>query len=212
MVTQRLVRGLELDTFDDDDLSRLGRAFRHDLVARGGPAALAEAVALVRVMQADRVRVLEQGLLEEVALRRQLHDTFRYSIDLMLLAAGAQARSSSIAGLVEAFAWCSTIRDLKEDLARGLVNIPAEVLAAARVRDLGDVDGIRRVPVIASWLNAEARRAEHHLDAADAAISALQERRARRLLAMFARSIRRYLDRFPARHGLVASQSSAISG
>ena len=211
-VSGRLLRGLEHGTFADDDLSRLGAAFRADLLERGGADALAQAVALVRVMQYDRVRVRDGLVLGEADLRRQLRDTFRHSLDLMLLAAGARARCDEVPTLVEAFGWCSTVRDLDQDLARGLVNIPREVLATAHAQDLHDAAALRRDPAVAAWLDASARDAERQLDAADAAIAALGEPRARRLLGLFARSIRRYLDRFPARDAARAAQSSAISG
>lgn len=211
-VAAQLIHALERGEFGDDDLSRLAAAFRRDLLARGGDAALAEAIALLRTMQADRVRVLEQRLLDAAALRRQLNDTFRHSVDLLLLAAGAHARSAQVPALIDAFAWCSTVRDLDEDLARGLVNIPREVVAEARVADLRDAVQVRRDPAVASWLRAEAARAERDLDEADRSIAELDDAKTRRILGRFARSMRRYLARFPDRDAPAQAQSSAISG
>lgn len=212
LVSERLVHGLESGDFSEDDLSRLGAAFREDLLQRGGSDALAQAIALLRVMQADRVRVRDGLLLDEPALHGQLHDTFRHSVDLMLLAAGSPVRSGAVPGLIAAFAWCSVVRDLDEDLARGLVNLPRGVVEAAAIRDLRDPAEVRGNAVVAAWLASEARRAAQALDAADAQVAALHDRHARRLLAMFARSIRRYLGRFPARGLTGTPQSSAISG
>jgi membrane-associated phospholipid phosphatase len=209
----QLVVSLESGAFADGDLSRLAQAFRADLLERGGAGALGSAIALMRTMQFDRRRVLYRQLLEADALRAQLGETFRHSVDLMLLAARSPVRALEVPELIEAFSWCSTIRDLDEDLARGLVNIPLDVMRESGMDPwLDPACDIRAAPAVAAWLNSEARRAERMLDGADSQLARLADAKGRRILVMFARSIRRYLRLFPEATGRPALQSSAISG
>ena len=56
----------------------------------------------------------------------------------MLRAIGSDVSSKDVPHLIDAFGWCSTMRDLEEDLEAGLINIPADTLAAAGL-DSGDL-------------------------------------------------------------------------
>jgi fatty acid desaturase len=196
--------------FGDDDLMRLARAFAGDLRAAGGEAAVAEAVELIREMQVDRRRVLAgvaggpaAAALDTAALRRHQRRTFARSVDLMLIAGGAELRAADVPELIEAFGWCSTMRDLREDLAAGLVNVPREVLAAAAAEDASasDPEALLASAAARRWLGEELARAERHLAATDHRLAALRGRRGARVLRRFARSIRGFVGRrFPRLH------------
>ena len=123
---------LESGAFAKDDLGRLGAAFRADLLARGGPEALAKAVALMKRMCIDRERVLATQVSSETELAELHRATFRGSLDLMLIAANSPLRASDVPELVEALGWCSAVRDLEDDLGHGLINLPRDVVQAAQ--------------------------------------------------------------------------------
>jgi membrane-associated phospholipid phosphatase len=181
-VADELVASLETGEFAAHDLARLGAAFRADLLARGGPPALETAIRLVRAMRRDRQRVLAGEILERAALQAQHRATFEPSVDLMMLAADSPLRAADVPELIAALAWCSTVRDLDADLARGLINVPADVMARARAEP----------HALRDWLAEERVAAIPLLDACDARIARLRGRRGARLLAKFARSMRRY--------------------
>lgn len=190
----------------DDDLMRLARAFTGDLRRAGGPAALGRALALIREMQTDRRRVLHataEGAAASALPRSELREhhrrTFGLSVDLLLIAGGSELRAADVPELIEAFGWCSTMRDLREDLAAGLVNIPREILAAAcpaAARDpTGDPEALLASPAVRRWLRDEHARACRHLDDTDRRLATLRGRRGARTLRRFARSIRDFARR-----------------
>jgi hypothetical protein len=133
-------------------------------------------------LRRDRQRVLAKEVLDRTALDAQHRATFEPSVDLMLLAADSPLRAADVPELITALAWCSTVRDLDADLARGLVNIPADVMARAR----------NEPRAVSEWLDAERKAAIPLLDACDSRIAGLRGQRGAKLLARFSRSMRRY--------------------
>jgi hypothetical protein len=153
----------------NDSLARLVRALFADLDAD----ARNEFIALVRTMQRDRLRVLERAQWTEAQLDAHHHETFTRSVNLMLITAGCTARAHEVPSLIRAFAWCSVVRDLDDDQCKGLNNIPR------------DVD-------VAHWLRTVHERACDDLARAAREVAALSDTRARRILAIFVKSIGSY--------------------
>ena len=179
--------------FGQHDLARLGAAFRAELLARGDLQSLAVAIGLMRSMRRDRERVLSRELLPAPALIELHRATFRGSLDLLLLAADSPLRAADVPDLVDAFGWCSTVRDLDEDLEHGLVNIPREVVEQAiTIVPAAPLAALTETRAVQEWSERERQRALTLLDAADARLNELHDRRGAMLLRMFARSIRRY--------------------
>jgi hypothetical protein len=208
-VGRELAAALESGHFPRTELGRLGAAFRADVLERAGEPALATAVALLRRMCVDRERVLAVRLSTPAELAELHRATFRGSLDLMLIAADSPLRAQDVPELVEALGWCSALRDLDDDLAQGLVNLPREVAEAAR-RESG-----RAAPVgwihtraVREWRAAERERGVQLLDRADARLEGLQQRGGA-LLRRFARSMRRYSS---ASSGATHRPSSAGAG
>lgn len=192
-VADGLIIALESGHFAADDLGRLGAAFRADLLARGGPAALATAVALLERMCVDRERVLS-SLTSNAAELTELHRaTFRGSLDLMLIAANSPLRADDVPELVEALGWCSTVRDLGDDLSHGLINMPQEIALAAQAESAAAAPAQwRETRAVRDWLESERTRGHALLDRADARLRNFDGVRGGALLRRFARSMRRY--------------------
>ncbi len=125
-----------------------------ELDRRGGRGMLTE---LVEVLIEDRRRMDERRTMSAAALAAHHRRTFRLSLDLTLLAAGSDLRAEDAPELVEALAWCSPVRDLEEDLAKGLINIPEEVLA--QVPGAAAPRAILASEPVKDWLRTEHRRA-----------------------------------------------------
>ena len=122
----------------------------------------------------------------------------------MLAAQQAALRAADVPELVEALGWCSTFRDLREDLGAGIVNVPREVLLAAGIRTAPaiDADELLAAPPMRAWMMSERALALARLDATDARLRALRGRSGARALGVFARSVRnfasvRFAKRFP---------------
>jgi membrane-associated phospholipid phosphatase len=192
-VADEMLASLESGEFASHELARLGAAFRHELLARGGPEALASAIALLRAMRNDRCRVLERRVCSREQLRDIHHATFAHSLDAMLLAADSPIRHHEVPLLLEVLGWCSTVRDLREDLAQGLVNIPREVFDSASAERPGvPLPLLVETRAVQRWLAEEKLRARELLDRTDTQLAGLSGKRGAALLRRFAGSMRRY--------------------
>ncbi len=164
-----IVRQMRSGNFATDRLALLAEALTEDLRALQTEAddPVAETIALIQHMCVERERV-EKGLIfDQSQLRRHHRKTFVYSLNLLLIALAARTRAKDVPELIEAFGWCSTVRDLEEDLGHGLVNVPADVVAAAvmegatpdRVTEFVSTQAVR------SWFGSELERSESLLRA-----------------------------------------------
>ncbi|MBV9492684.1 MAG: phosphatase PAP2 family protein [Acidobacteria bacterium] len=127
---------------------------------------------LIREMRLDRLRLGERWT--AAPLEEHHRRTFALSVDLMLQLTGCRTRATEVMPLVDALAWCSVFRDLDDDLAKGLINIPLEVTDAE------------------AWSRDEHARALRTLRESENAIAALSDRKAQRILGVFQRSIEKF--------------------
>lgn len=166
-------------------LAPLAAFVQEELDRRGGREKLEE---LAEVLIEDRQRMDARRTMSAAALAAHHRRTFRLSLDLTLIAAGSELRATDAPELVEALAWCSPIRDLKEDLAKGLINIPEEVLA--------------RVPAAVAPLDSEAVKdwlQEEHRKGAEA-IEALGGKTSSPVFAAFHRALAAYERKYRRLH------------
>ena len=112
------------------------------------------------------------------------------------------------------------MRDLEEDLGRGLVNIPAEVVTAAEAQGAParSHDALVATDAVRTWMSDELTLARSHLDAAESRLTELatahppRDPRGVALLSMFTRSIRRWATaRAPARYPFLPAHDSPQS-
>lgn len=137
-------------------LAPLATSVLAELEARGGRGKLEE---LVEVLIEDRRRMDARRTMPAADLAAHHQRTFRLSLDLTLLAAGSDLRAEDAPELVDALAWCSPVRDLEEDLAKGLINIPEEVLAKVPADS-----EILSASSVKAWLRAEHQRGAEAID------------------------------------------------
>lgn len=152
-----------------------------DLLARSLQSALPEfserIMALITEMVLDRKRVRERLLLPEALLKEHLERTFSLSLDLMLAASEATVSSANVPSLSPLLGWCSVVRDLKEDLELGLLNVPEEIVASGRVRE---------------WFESELEEARLLFQRAEIELKTLKGRSGHGLLKLFHRSVEKY--------------------
>jgi phytoene/squalene synthetase len=178
----------------DTVLSRLGAAFAaalRSLPVLPGDDPSRDVLILLQAMRRDAQRVADRVWLPAAELQAHLRLTFHHSVNLLLIAAQLQTRARHVPDLVAALGWCSVVRDLSEDLGKGLVNVPAEV--ARQVAVPGAALNPSH-PEMQRWLAAERLIALDHLRASARTLQAITatDPRAARLLGMFHRSILRY--------------------
>jgi membrane-associated phospholipid phosphatase len=154
-----------------------------ELDRRGGREKLEE---LIEVLIEDRRRMDARRTLSAATLAAHHRKTFRLSLDLTLIAAGSDLRAEDAPELVDALAWCSPIRDLEEDLAKGLINIPEEVLAQVPGESLSDLRSLLASEPVKAWLREEHRKAILPPRPGDSVLSTLH-----RALATYEKKYRR---------------------
>lgn len=83
---------------------------------------------LICTMLFDYNRVKNKIILSKKELIEHHHKTFSDSLDIVLMALDSKLRTSDVPTILDIFAWCSTIRDLEEDIQKGLINIPSDIV------------------------------------------------------------------------------------
>lgn len=134
-------------------------------------------VKLFEVLLEDRRRMDARRALPAVELAELHRKTFLYSFNLTFILSGAMARAAAEPELIGALCWVSPIRDLREDLDKGLINIPAEVLERGTVDD---------------WLRAEHERGAACIAALGQRVDAARDPRSRAILATFHKALAAY--------------------
>jgi hypothetical protein len=174
-IVEELLAAMAGRSFTNDPLSRLTGA----LFALLDAPAQKHFIELVREMRRDRERVRGGEVWPSERLDEHHRRTFHLSLDLLLIVTGCRARAADVPQLVDALAWCSTFRDLPDDLRRGLINIPEQVW------NRGD-DTFR------AWAREQRDRAVINLRASSTSIRRLDDPGARRVLGIFQASIERF--------------------
>lgn len=179
---------------DDDTLARLGAAFEaalRTLPLRPGDDPRRDVLALLQAMRLDARRVATRSVLPGAQIREQLRGTFHHSLNILLIAARLRTRAAQVPDLVASMGWCSVVRDLGEDLRKGLVNVPSDVVT--RVQATGG-ELTANHPEIRRWLAEEKLAVRTHVDRSAVALRAIaaDDPGAGRLLGMLHRSVARY--------------------
>ncbi|MGM9480977.1 fatty acid desaturase [Roseateles sp. NT4] len=197
LIVDELMQAIREDRYGDDELMRLGQALVADLRSIGRPSAVDDLLAVMAVMRSDRCRVVEQSIWELEALRQHHRNTFTLSLNLLLAARGSDLRAADAPELIEAFGWCSVVRDLREDLQAGLVNVPAEVLRAAQIANHPPIElgALLQSAAMQTWMKAEHDRALTLLGAMPPRLEALATQPGVEVLRIFTRSIRGFAGR-----------------
>ncbi len=111
----------------DDELHILAQALSVQLqTLADASAAYDDIEQLLRLMYVDYQRAQSHQLLTQTALQQQLHQTFYHSLNILFRTLESPTRADQISELVHALSWCSVVRDWDDDLAAGIINIPAE--------------------------------------------------------------------------------------
>ncbi|MEQ1567459.1 MAG: phosphatidic acid phosphatase, partial [Myxococcota bacterium] len=161
------------------------------VVADLAPADVDRLVALLATMAVDRRRRLARALWTADALDAHHRATFGGSVDLLLAGVRSRVRSDQLPDLLDAFGVVSTLRDLREDLASGLCNAPAEVVGST------PWDALDGTPAFEAWKGSQIARGRAALARAGAQLEQV-DAPARRALAGFVSSMGARLDRAAA--------------
>ena len=211
MIAEAVAAALEGRGRAPGRLGLLAEHLRIDLAPLGaaGERPLETAAALVRHMAIDHERALRVAVWDAAQLEAHHRTTFRLSLDLLLIGAGARLRAADVPELVAALGWCSTHRDLADDLGHGLVNVPREVLDAAFAegQGLADLDGMLRTRAARTWLSDGLHETSAGLARLEPRLATDPDRAGARVCGIFVRSIQRFARRHAAGVAVVSGQA-----
>ncbi len=204
-LSQALIRTWQRNTFNqDDDLMCLAADFHQRLLAvTGDERAVAEVCELLHVMQSDYLRASQREVWSAVKLVQQHQQTFSLSLNLLLSGLGSTARADDIPELIAVLGWCSTIRDLRDDLHAGIINLPAEVLPSTlpALSSTKAIDDLLQRPAVSYWIAQQHRQAEALLwDLEQRLQNAPLDSTGERVVRLFARSVAAFAKRSQATH------------
>ncbi len=179
----------------ETDLEELVSAFRYqikEIPERDEIHRLFDEV--VAAMIFDRDRVLSRMQLSAHQLRSQHHRTFSASLDLVLACMQSKLRVKDVPAILDVFAWCSMFRDLEEDLAKGLVNIPIEVFEGQWPAAVPSVTWAKDERVH-KWLACEADEAMRSITESRRILTLLPDENGKKVFHLFLNSMSRYLKK-----------------
>jgi membrane-associated phospholipid phosphatase len=166
---------------------------------------------LFETLLEDRRRMDARRTMSAEALAEQHRRTFYYSLNLTLILAGSGLRADDAPDLIAALSWCSPVRDLEKDLAKGLINIPAEVLAQVGWDGAPEtLEIILDTPAGRAWLRSEHRCGAAAIQALGARLDAIPDPQGRAILSSLHRALAVYERKYRRRHPLDESDLGQV--
>lgn len=162
----------------------------------------AELLHLFKTLRVDRQRLEARRLLPKEQLDEQHRRTFIHSINISLMITDSRIRASDIPEVVGALSWVSSMRDLREDMQRGLINIPLEVAEQAQNEGAAslDYDNLISTRSVQSWIQQEFQQGQASLSAIPARLRMLWPQRGTLEIWAFYVEIKRYGTRYARNH------------
>jgi hypothetical protein len=157
---------------------------------------------LIKTLRFDRLRLDGQMQLAEAVLREHHHQTFTYSMDVSLMMVDSTLRAADVPEMVSALAWVSPMRDLPDDLQRGLINVPLEVLEQAQREGAQSLDytALIATPAVQNWMRREFRLGQQNLRGVPKRLRKLWKKRGALEILAFFLEIRRYAGWYARKH------------
>ncbi|HEX3555371.1 MAG TPA: phosphatase PAP2 family protein [Thermoanaerobaculia bacterium] len=189
----------QLAAFVAGELSRFESEQSDLRISRDHPRS--DLVKLFEVLIEDRRRMDARRTLSAEALAEQHRLTFFYSLNLTLILAGSGLRAGDAPDLVAALAWCLPVRSLDLDLEKGLINVPAEVLARAGWNgDPAILATALDTAAVQDWLRGEHRRAAAAIQSLGNRLNDVAEPRGRAILSRLHLALAVYEKKYRRRH------------
>jgi hypothetical protein len=182
----------------ENDASKLVAQFCQDISSRPDASTLnKKLIGLLETLRVDFERRINHLTLPRATLDRHHRTTFELSLDITLALADSETRASHAPGLVKSLVWCSVMRDLREDLAAGIINIPQEVLILpGHVLKRADIDSILSHEGVREWIRTEYSVSQKDLQAAKEDIDRIDERTGKRIATVFWKGISAYVPKY----------------
>lgn len=204
VVCQMMGKIENYDILEVDKFTQLGRyVFHHlDQLPDQGVAPSCELKKLIQYMLFDRMRMDHHSVWPAEALKQHHLGIFCSALHVTLCISGATYDPDHIIPLAQAQGCLYTIRDLKDDLERGIINIPSSTLVeTAFLWDgtLEIVDLLHSDPV-RQWINDELEQGRKNLAKFNAILVNHDDKQFRRALRPLVRGLQYLANKLKARY------------
>lgn len=196
---ESLIEELKTERFSHaNDASTLAAFFYRAISARTDATIIKKKlIELVEILKFDYERRVNCRSLPRSTLEIQHRRTFELSLDITLALVDSKTRTEQCPGIVSSLAWCSVMRDLREDLSAGIINIPQEVLSLpGRALTAAKIDSILNHQAVRQWIRSEFLRGQENLETARESIERLNDKSGKRIMNLFWKSIKAYVPKY----------------
>lgn len=191
-------RLLNQSWLEDSELDELAQYFIQTLQANPYKSEiLRKTEELVTTMLADRWRVKHRQLWSAEQLDSQHFRKFECSLDLVLACIESPFRAKDMPDILKIFAWRSTIQDLREDLSKGLCNIPFEIISLGLTKDIST--RLTQEKPVLQWIQSENERAHLLILKCEKALQQLPPLHGRFVFQILIRSMQAFHTRIARR-------------
>ena len=154
-------------------------------------------IALVIILKDDYHRRIGRRSDESAKLAEHHWQTFQLSLDITLAFLGSKVTSTDCPEIINSLVWCSTMRDLRDDLAVGIINIPKDVhTVPSRALSQKEIEVILNEDSVQTWIREEFKVQAINMQAIGPMLPHLKDNIGRQTIKIFWKSIRSYVPKF----------------
>jgi hypothetical protein len=154
-------------------------------------------IQLVSILKDDYLRRINHKTSSATELTEHHRKTFQLSMDITLAFLDSKVTSSDCPEIVDSLVWCSVMRDLKEDLAAGIINIPKEVFETPREKlTSNNIEAILKKEAVQTWIRKEFATQTTNMRAIEPKLPHLKDNIGRQAIKIFWKSIQSYVPKY----------------
>lgn len=151
---------------------------------------------LIDVMIFDYERSKDGRILTKKELDDYFSRTFVPGLNISLQIGGSRLRGSDLPEMVSTMGHLFSIRDMKMDLSRRVINIPQEELELSGLSGLISYDEVHRDSHLSRWMDCEVRKYRGVLNKCRDRLKREGDKSSRRICFPLVRSMERYSERY----------------
>ncbi len=162
--------------------------------------------ALVTVLKDDYDRRIRRRTDLASTLRQHHRLTFQLSMDITLAFLDSEVTSGDCPEIVDSLVWCSVMRDLRDDLSVGIINIPKDIYSvSSKPLSSEDIDTILNARAVQNWVRDEFALQAHNMAAIGEKLPHLKDNIGKLAVKIFWKSIKSYVPRFEKQNSRILS-------
>lgn len=191
----KIIKQIEEEKFDlQNPISRLAKYVLEELdrIRLNGDDPKREYLGLFSRMVIDRERAQHNIVYDEETLHEHVRQTLTHAQNITLIISGSRMRGGDVLDLVDAQGRLYNLRDVKEDLSSGLVNIPSEVLDKTGAALSGETppERVLREKEVRKWMRRVFTEGQNYLQRFSGRLPEWGDAKAKKTLKPLLRGLR----------------------